>query len=356
MRFAPSMVSAAPGNNLPDMPAAAAPAIRKAPTWQPERGSVVRAEAIGWIMQTNPDLASQATSLWEGVNDSTAGGELLDRLAQTFSLADSRAAALVELCSHPRTRVVLPEQTWLNDKSTSPLEAANMKLYFGRWLVEGQWFDEALEQLDGLQTSDVVAPAELLFFQGVVYHRLVDKDNKEKGLKVIGSLMDGSDASPRRYIAVATLIQSDLNAFEAETLDHIARRMEDIHRRLDLGRAGPKVKKVEGDVIASLDKMIKKIEEEQDKQQQQQGNSSSSQSNRPAQDSTPATLKGPGEVTKKQFKDHGGWGDLPPKQREEALQQVGREFPPHYRDIIEQYYRGQATKGSDGNELKKTDK
>ena len=109
--------------------------------------------------------------------------------------------------------------------------------------------------------------------------------------------------------------------------------------------------------MPSLDKMIKKIEEDQQKQQQQQqGNSSSSQSNQPAQDSRPMALKGPGEVTKKQFKDHGGWGDLPPKQREEALQLVGREFPPHYRDIIEQYYRGQATKGSENSDIKKTDK
>ena len=46
--------------------------------------------------------------------------------------------------------------------------------------------------------------------------------------------------------------------------DDIARRMDDIHRRLDLGRAGPKVKKAEDGVIAALDKMIKKIEEEQE--------------------------------------------------------------------------------------------
>ncbi len=42
--------------------------------------------------------------------------------------------------------------------------------------------------------------------------------------------------------------------------------MEDIRRRLDLGRAGPKVRKVEKGVIESLDKLIKKLEEEQQKQ------------------------------------------------------------------------------------------
>jgi lipopolysaccharide biosynthesis regulator YciM len=34
-----------------------------------------------------------------------------------------------------------------------------------------------------------------------------------------------------------------------------------------------------------------------------------------------------------------GWGDLPPKQRHEALQQIGKDYPAHYRDVIEQYFR-----------------
>jgi len=38
--------------------------------------------------------------------------------------------------------------------------------------------------------------------------------------------------------------------------------------------------------------------------------------------------KGPGEVTKKDVGSKSGWGDLPPKEREEALQQIGRDFPP----------------------------
>ena len=169
----------------------------------------------------------------------------------------------MEICSHPRSRLVLPTFAWLTDSKTAPLVAANMRLYYGRWLVQGQWFEEALEQLGGLKTADVVAPAELLFYQGVTYHRML---NKEEGLKVINQLLDGAEASPRRYVAVAYLMQADLSSLEEETLDHIARRMEDVQRRLDLGRAGPKVRKVEDGVVESLDKMIKKIEDEQNKQ------------------------------------------------------------------------------------------
>ncbi len=225
-------------------------------------------------------LRAKAVAIVSGISDQATGSELLDRLAETFALVDPKVAELVEICSHPRNRLVLPTFAWMTDSKTAPLVAANMRLYYGRWLVQGQWFEEALEQLGGLKTADVVAPAELLFYQGVTYHRML---NKEEGLKVINQLLDGAEASPRRYVAVAYLMQADLNALEEETLDHIARRMEDVQRRLDLGRAGPKVRKVEDGVIESLDKMIKKIEDEQNKQSQNQPNSL--QSSSPAKDS-----------------------------------------------------------------------
>ena len=33
------------------------------------------------------------------------------------------------------------------------------------------------------------------------------------------------------------------------------------------------------------------------------------------------------------------WGSLPDKERQASLQGVPRDFPSHYRDIIEQYFR-----------------
>ena len=44
-------------------------------------------------------------------------------------------------------------------------------------------------------------------------------------------------------------------------------------------------------------------------------------------------------MTKRNIGNKSGWGDLPPKEREEAMQQIGRDFPSHYRDVIEQYFR-----------------
>jgi hypothetical protein len=63
------------------------------------------------------------------------------------------------------------------------------------------------------------------------------------------------------------------------------------------------------------------------------------QSSSPATRSTAAHARGPGEVKAKNIGNQSGWGDLPAKEREEAMQQISREFPSHYRDVIEQYFR-----------------
>ena len=52
-----------------------------------------------------------------------------------------------------------------------------------------------------------------------------------------------------------------------------------------------------------------------------------------------AELKAPMQVDRRDIGNKSGWGDLPPKEREQALQQIGRESPAHYRELVEQYFR-----------------
>jgi hypothetical protein len=221
-----------------------------------------------------------------------------------------------------------------------PLLGNNLRLIYARWLIDQGLYDEASEQLDGLDVGNVVAPALLLFCRSVACHALL---NKDCSLKSLDELLQGAELSPKRYVAVARLMQEDLKNLQEEGLDHIARRMSDIRRRLDLGRAGAKVRQVEDGVIASLDKLIKNIEQQQ--QQQFLSSAESARSTAPAQDSFLKGGKTPGDVTKKPIGSGSGWGDLPPKEREEALQQIGRDFPPYYHDVVEQYFRRLATEG-----------
>jgi len=335
-------------------------AIAQAAAWQPADPADVRRQLFAWLDERQVDEATRAKAakLWPEDSSQPTGVELLTRLADTVALVDDDWRKLVDLCSKPRTDLVPPSPVWLANPRAStgvtpvppdstgvtpvpPLVANNLRLLYGRWLAHESLFDEARVQLDGLLPDDVVDPASLLFYQGVVYHRLLDK---EAGLKAIELLLSGADQIPRRYVAVGRLIEADLKGLKVDSLDHIARRMDDIRRRLDLGRTGEKVRRVQEGVIESLDKLIEELEAQ--RQQASAAGAGNLQPQSPAEESRIVGGKGPGEVTKRDIGSGSGWGDLPPKQREEAFQQIGREFPAHYRDVIEQYFRKLASQGS----------
>lgn len=303
----------------------------------------VREQALAWLAEQGADADARVTgeTIWQPDAGPYRALGVLDRLAATFALADTRAQALVTLCNQPRSEQLLAPQDWLRGEQTPAFERNNMRLFYGRWLSQQRLYDESLEQLTGIEPTDVVDPATLLFFQSVAYHRLL---NKTDGLRTIDRLVSEVVDAPPRYVTVAGLMREDLKALEDDSLDHIARRMDDIRRRLDLGRAGEKVRKEEDGVIASLDKLIEDLEKQQQQQQQQGGGGGgAAPSSQPMPDSRIAGASGPGETNRKDLGRTAGWGDLPAKQREEALQQIGKDFPSHYRDIIEQYFRKLAT-------------
>ena len=308
----------------------------KIATWNPVDAGLIRSQVFAWLESQSPDemMWHEVENLWP-VDDAAIPEELLDRLAQTFALTSVEVSALVELCSGPNTDGLPPEVTWLIDEQTPAIVRNNLRLLYGRWLAQGRRFDTALLYLGGMDPNDVVDPAMLLFYRAVSHHRLVDTD---ASWQAVTRLLERESEIPRRYQKIALLMKDDLENVEADSLDHISRRMDDISRRLDLGQAGKKVREIEDDVIASLDKMIKKLEEEQ-QQQNQQSAAGGAPSGTPMQDSQLGGNSGPGKVDNKDIGKKADWGSMPPKEREEAMQQIGREFPSHYRDVIEQYFR-----------------
>lgn len=313
-----------------------------APSWQPPPLESVRAQALAWLDEQKADatVRSRAEALWKA--ETLPPDEALDRLVRTFALVDANVRDLVDYCSRPRGNSAPPPRPWLVDPNAPPLVSANVRLWYARWLLTEEMYDEALELVDALRPDEVVDPAALLFCQAAANYRLL---NKEAGNVALGQLLEGAEAGPQRYIALARLMEADLRDVKEDSLNHIARRMDDVGRRLDLGRGGKKVRKIEDGIVESLDKLIKQIEDQQ--QAASSGSGNSTRSTKPAQDSRPMGGKGEGNVQKKNVGNSSGWGDLPPKERDEALQHIGREFPSHYREAIEQYFRKQAGKEND---------
>lgn len=317
------------------------------PSWQPARADVAFQQLENYL-RTQPlaaDRQSKIRDLWwqTGAAANNQPAALLDRLAVCLAEVDDRVSQLVDFCAQAERPTTLPDFSWLANSETPPLVRYNMRLYYARWLAQNGYDDEAIAWTDGLIPADVVAPESLLFYRAVASHRLVEADRADA---TVAELLQRSDELPIRYQKLATLMQQDLAGLDDDSLDHVARRMADVRRRLTLGRAGKTVQVVEDSVVASLDKMIKDLED-QAQQQCQSGASGGAPSGTPMQDSRLAELKAPGKVDQRDVGHSADWGDMPDKDREQALQDVGREFPSHYREVIEEYFRRLAAEESD---------
>jgi hypothetical protein len=112
-----------------------------------------------------------------------------------------------------------------------------------------------------------------------------------------------------------------------------------------LGRTGEKVQKKEEEIIVTLDELIKKIEDQQGGGGGGGGTGgNSNRSSSPAQDSSIKGATGPGKVDPKKFKNEKEWGDLPPRARAKAKEDLARRFPAHYKDAIEDFTKKAANR------------
>lgn len=322
-------------------------------SWAIPSPADVRQRMLAWVANRAADPAADpagvaaARGLWN-VPDAELG-DLLDVAIQTFAAVDPRCAPLRDLALQP-TASFSASPDWLlsaapaDADQQAAFERDTLRLWLGRHLVRHDRFDEGLRLLDGLAVDEALDPAALLFYQAACHFWLLHADT---AIDRLDRLLERAEEIPMRYERTARLMRADIAALEDDSLDHIARRMRDITRRLDLGHAGPQTRTVQDGVIASLDKLIEKIEQQQQQCQASSGagGAGNGGNGTPMDDSRIAGGKGPGDVQSRDLGDGAGWGDLPPHQREEALQQIGREFPPHYREAIEQYFKRLASGG-----------
>lgn len=318
----PAVAELVPGDREQD--------LERPPTWRIPTGPEVEARLTDWLARVPAPTADREAARQAWVAGDTVP-DLLDRVMAATAAVDPRCATLLHDSDADRT--------WLDDTAVEPFQRDAVRLWLGRERVRHDRFDEGLSLLADLDPTTVVDPAALLFHRAACQHWLLEAD---AAIETLDRLLERSGEIPVRYDRVARMLRADIAGLEEESLDHIARRMRDITRRLDQGRAGPRTRAVQDGVIESLDKLIAKIEQQQ--QQCQSGGGGGGGAGRggqgkPMDDSRIAEGKGPGEVTRRDIGDGDGWGNLPPHRRDEALQQIGREFPSHYRDAIEQYFK-----------------
>ncbi len=221
-----------------------------------------------------------------------------------------------------------------------------VRTWLARELVRARLFDEALPYIADLSVSDTLDPASLLFYRSVCRHSLL---MKQETLGDLRQLLEQESILPTRFARTAQMMLADIKPLEDDSLDEISRRMTDVTRRLGLGRAGDEVQTREQEIIDKLSKLIEDLEQQQQQQQQQQQSQQQSQGGARPQRGSQAM--GDNRVTdaglppdgKRRNFQRDGWENLPPAEREEALQQISRDLPTHYREAIEAYFRRLAT-------------
>ena len=222
-----------------------------------------------------------------------------------------------------------------------------VRTWLGRALVRERLYDEALPVIAEVEPTESIDPGSVLFYRGACYHALL---MKKEALADLRRLLENKDECPTRFVRTAQMMVADIKPLKEDTLDEISRLMTDVTRRLDLGRTDEDVKQQEQKIIDKLTKLIEKAEQQKKKQQQQQqqsgggGQDSNDSQSSPMQDSRIAGgIGGNGDVDPRNFDDRDAWGNLPPAERQQALQQISRDLPTHYREAIEAYFRKIAT-------------
>jgi hypothetical protein len=314
---------------------------------------VARADAEAWLKQAGKtDAATQKAfaDLWDGE------GAVMTKVTETICLGDPAAKKLLDEARNPKIAAPTEVPALIKDKKLPAFYRANLALAYGKALSSPgrRVYEEALEALESVKPEQVADPGAYLFYRAVAEHGLM---KRTEAVRTVVRMLDDVTDAPDRYKTVSLLMVLDMATWQEKDLGSIARKMDNIERRLDLSRGGPKTQKLQKDVIARLDELIK------EKEGQCNGNCnggncpSGGQSGKnpnnttnpssPQDDSYGGTGSGPGKVDPKKLEElASNWGKLPPKERAEAMAELTRGMPPRYRDVIEKYFKRLAESGN----------
>lgn len=257
----------------------------------------------------------------------------VDLIIDGLALGREDVAKFRDALNAQRNTSIPPDFTSLTEnKEESEFLRHHVRLYLGRWLAQNEYYDESLSHLNKLKVKEVLDPPSLLFYRALMEHQLLKKDECVKTTK---QLLENESQLPKRFGVLARLVLADIEPLKADSLDEISRMMGDIRRRTGLHRSGKLVIKREEEVIKKLDKLIEELEAAQ----KQQAASTSKRPSNPLDKAQSVQGLGSGEVKSKRVKDGGDWGDLPPAERAAALAEMAKDMPPHYRAVIEEYFR-----------------
>jgi hypothetical protein len=216
-----------------------------------------RSQAQDWLKsvgKTDATTQKAFDAIWQ------TDRPVIDRVADTLSLGDPAAAQFLADARDASKPAPTTVPAILKDAKRSAFLRANLAVAYARALSQRRVYEEGLDALRVVKPEDVVDPSAYLFHKAVAEHALMLKPEAEG---TVLRLLDEAPDAPERYRTVAALMYFDMQGWREKDLGWISRKMDNIERRLDLSRGGPKTQKMQKEVVTRLDEIIKQLENQE---------------------------------------------------------------------------------------------
>jgi len=213
-----------------------------------------RSQAQDWLKgvgKTDETTMKEFAKVWDGDRP------VIDKVADTLALGDTDARQLLDEARDLTASAPMVVPAILKDAKRDGFLRSNLAVAYAKALSNRRIHEDALEALRTTKPEAVVDPSTYLFHRAVSEHALLMK--REAGESIVRLLDDVLD-SPERYKMVAGLMLFDMMGWKEKDLGWIARKMDNIERRLDQSRGGPHTQKMQKEVVARLDEIIKEME------------------------------------------------------------------------------------------------
>jgi hypothetical protein len=241
------------------------------PAWvQAEKDPAKEPASFGTLRAPSPEAArGQALDWLKGVGKADAvmkefdalwsqsDRSVLDRVTGTLVLGDPDAAKLLAEAADPGTPAPMAVPETIKDAKKPAFYRGNLALAYAKALSNRRIHEEALDALRLVKPEQVVDPAAYFFLRGVAEHALLLKNDAFRS--IVGVVEDVADA-PDRYKIVSLLMLYDMQTWREKDLGWIARKMDNVERRLELARGGPQTQKMQKEIVKRLDEIIKELE------------------------------------------------------------------------------------------------
>ncbi len=304
------------------------------------------AEAVDWRTEASFVAAKTAINAWlselpEGERAAAAWRESVAKAARASRLAAPLRRLAADYGERAATLLTDPPPSppaWLASLGDA---GDSLRLAIAEAFASRGEYDACLAWSEGLADRPVFSPALMRYLRAVASQQTISDESATAELERFDELStDPTEALGPARAWVLTALRGELDK-EPEPLPKVVRRMRDAQRRLALSQPGDKTEKQQQTILDELDKLLEDLEEQR-KQQQQMAQASGpggGAPTNPAEESRPSDFKGPGEVDRKRLVAGDAWGSLPPAERERLTQSITRDFPPHYRGLIENYFK-----------------